>query len=355
MPHPKVKIADNSGNEVAVTDNALHVNVAGATISTGDIEVNSEFPAAAVMTDDFANPTTTSVMSMLMGYDSSGSNWNRILTGTGSMSPSVLRVTLADDDPAVVKLGTIDTDTGNISNDTSSIKSSVQIIDNAIYVDDSSFTLGSGSGIPIMGYYGTQTITGNNAGILRCDGSGRLMVEIDSTTPDSETCFQLNGEAWGNVDIGVGVYAVRNDTLAALSNVDDGDYTPFQVNASGALYVEVATSTALTVDLGSNNDVTVSSGSITTSHDITGMVSGADVDIGTSSAAILGSTACKRVDIMAHQDNTGYIWIGGTNVAVNRGIRLAPGDFYSIDIDNVANIYAVATVDQEDIVFNYYT
>ena len=29
MPHPKVKIADNSGNEVAVTSNALDVNIAG--------------------------------------------------------------------------------------------------------------------------------------------------------------------------------------------------------------------------------------------------------------------------------------------------------------------------------------
>ena len=40
MAHPKVKISDNSGNEVGVTDNRLDVNVAGATIETGDIDVN---------------------------------------------------------------------------------------------------------------------------------------------------------------------------------------------------------------------------------------------------------------------------------------------------------------------------
>ena len=40
MPHPKVKIADNSGNEVAVTSNALDVNIAGgATIDIGDVEI----------------------------------------------------------------------------------------------------------------------------------------------------------------------------------------------------------------------------------------------------------------------------------------------------------------------------
>ena len=40
MAHPKVKIADNSGNEVAVTSNALDVNIAGgATIDIGDVEI----------------------------------------------------------------------------------------------------------------------------------------------------------------------------------------------------------------------------------------------------------------------------------------------------------------------------
>ena len=40
MAHPKVKIADNSGNEVAVTGNALDVNLAsGANIDIGDVEI----------------------------------------------------------------------------------------------------------------------------------------------------------------------------------------------------------------------------------------------------------------------------------------------------------------------------
>ena len=40
MPHPKVKIADNSGNEVAVTSNALDVNIAGgSSIDIGDVEI----------------------------------------------------------------------------------------------------------------------------------------------------------------------------------------------------------------------------------------------------------------------------------------------------------------------------
>jgi len=42
MPHPKVKISDDSGNTVAVTSNALDVNIAGgASIDIGDVEVIS--------------------------------------------------------------------------------------------------------------------------------------------------------------------------------------------------------------------------------------------------------------------------------------------------------------------------
>ena len=47
--------------------------------------------------------------------------------------------------------------------------------------------------------------------------------------------------AQGTTDTGVPALVVRNDTLADLSGAD-GDYAPLQVNATGALYVEVKTS-----------------------------------------------------------------------------------------------------------------
>jgi len=40
------------------------------------VTVDSEFPTAAAITDNFTNPTTTSVMAMVMGWD--GSAWDRI-------------------------------------------------------------------------------------------------------------------------------------------------------------------------------------------------------------------------------------------------------------------------------------
>jgi hypothetical protein len=47
--------------------------------------------------------------------------------------------------------------------------------------------------------------------------------------------------AQGTTDTGVPALVVRNDTLADLAG-SDHDYAPLQVNASGALYVEVKTS-----------------------------------------------------------------------------------------------------------------
>ena len=37
MPHPKVKISDNSGNEVSVTSNKLDVNASGSIITSNSL------------------------------------------------------------------------------------------------------------------------------------------------------------------------------------------------------------------------------------------------------------------------------------------------------------------------------
>jgi hypothetical protein len=96
-------------------------------------------------------------------------------------------------------------------------------------------------------------------------------------------------------------------------------------------------------------------------HDITAILSDDNPSVGTSAEKISGAdgdVACKRIDIMAHPDNTGYIWVGDSAVSVNGlngGIRLSPGDFYSMDIDNTGDVYAIATVADENVCFNYFT
>ena len=194
MPHPKVKLSDDSGNTVGVTSNRLDVNVAGATMSTGDIEVNSEFPAAATIADDFANPDTTSVMSMLMGYDTTGTNWNRLHTNAGAMGTGTLRITLATDDThfgaiaaSADKEGGVHAQLHYIANNQNTVVTNTGSINSSI-----------------ISYVGALIAT--------------------------------TGAGYSEGNTGSPALVVRNDTLASLVSVDN-DYAPLQVNATGALYV----------------------------------------------------------------------------------------------------------------------
>ena len=64
-------------------EDALNVDLSDSVTVT----VDSEFPAAAAITDDFANPTTTSAMSMLMGWDTS--TWDRVQIGDGTAASAL--------------------------------------------------------------------------------------------------------------------------------------------------------------------------------------------------------------------------------------------------------------------------
>ena len=67
--------------------------------------------------------------------------------------------------------------------------------------------------------------------------SDSIKVDIVSGSEYAEDAEHSSG------DTGTFVLGVRNDTLATLGGAD-GDYSPLQVNASGALYVEVASASA---------------------------------------------------------------------------------------------------------------
>ena len=66
------------------------------------------------------------------------------------------------------------------------------------------------------------------------------------------------------------------------------------------------------------------------------------------------SIACKHVDIMAAIANTGIIYVGGAGVTASTGIALYAGDVYSLNIDDVDNIYVLASVNGENVQFTVY-
>jgi len=155
------------------------------------------------------------------------------------------------------------------------------------------------------------------------------------------------------------VGGVRNDTPLSIT---DGDTGPIRVGEEGEVIIDVVDGGILESALDG-----IESGLVTlfqellnlTSNNtqrITGMQSDQNPGVDWVTAEVLkSSTACKRVDMQADSSNTGYIYVGGSDVSATKGIRLAPGDFYSIDIDNTADIYVLASVDQENIFFTYFT
>ena len=361
MPHPKVKIADNSGNEVGVTSNALDVNIAGgATIDIGDVDM-------------FLDGGTA------------------VLGGAGDVAAGVLRVTIADDDPHFGEVGA------------------------------------------------SADIDGTIHGQLRYIANGLAPLATQGTLSSIQTintyiagAFKAEDAAHSSGDVGVHNLGVRNDTLAALAGTD-GDYAPLQVNASGALYVDIAdggqldtiidtletTLTAIETDQaaievlltgmdsdtdairgylsnlngtqyqddanwtdGSSKHLLVgglyqssmqsvtdgdvapfqvdANGVIKVAHAIAG---GADGVTTVSSAGtdveLASSTACKKVDIQAQTDNTGLIAVGFTGVdateATGTGVILNAGDTYSLEINNLNLIYIDSTVSGEGVRYTYFT
>jgi len=453
MPHPKVKISDDTGNAVSVTSNRLDVNAylsATPTIDIGDVSLLLDGTAA-----DYG-------------------------TGNVNTSGRTLRVTLASDDPAVALLTTIDTDTGailvvnagmsgslaTIAGDTTDIESYFTlpgiewtaqrgIMADVVRNDDlaSLFSVGDGDITQLQvnskgGLYVTgsevenaavqseplliggrydsssRTLGDGDAGAIALNASGHVLMDVvdggqldallDTIKVDTEaieTAVELLDNAIsGNemqVDIvsaptltvdGSGVTQPVSGTVTAnLSATDNAvldamvvDLAAMEVlltgmdvdtnaikgylnNLSNTLYTDDedwsdnSSTHQLVGGLYQSSMQSVTDGDVApfqvdangvlrTSHSITGMQSDSNEGVDDSTAEVLkSSTACKRVDMQADPANTGYIYVGGSDVSAVKGIRLAPGDFYSIDIDNTADIYVLASVDEEDIHFTYYT
>ena len=76
---------------------------------------------------------------------------------------------------------------------------------------------------------------------------------------------------------------------------------------------------------------------------------------GTGGSGLANSSIpCKHIDIMAAVANTGIIYVGGSGVTAATGIALYAGDVYSLDIDDVNNVYVIATQDGENVQFTVY-
>jgi len=404
VPHPKVKIADNSGNAVSVTSNRLDVNAylsATPTIDIGDV-------------------------SLLLGGTAASTN-------AGTMDAQTLRVTLATDDTHWGTVGTAADVDGTahgqlryIGNATNSNASYLNTIDTDIGLvkDVLNFAVSTTGGQYAEGDGGflatgvrNDTLASlvsvdhdhapfqvNAAGALYVDiaDGGQLdtiidtlettltaietdqaaiealLITIDSDTDAIKTAVQLIDNVIDGTEMQVdivssatlsvnshavtnaGTFAVQTTAantsafigrLTANSGVDIGDVDVTSIAAGDNNIGNVDIASALPAGTNAIGIV---------GHDITGMVSDRDLDVGTSAEKIhtAADVAIKRIDIQADPANTGYIYVGDSGVAGNGsggGIRLAAGEFYSLDIDNTGDVYVSASIADENVYYTYFT
>ena len=226
MAFPKFQTKEVLNKVLNAGEDALNVDLADSV----SVTVDSEFPDAAAITDNFANPTTTSAMSMLMAYD--GSAWDRVTIGGGTEA-TALRVTIASNSTGVV---TVD---GTVSVSGLLADGHAVTIDNAS--DDEVYVRGSGSagsadagvitvqGIgsgtalavtessPISGF---ATSANQSTIIGHVDGVETLLGTIDSDTDATKTATEASQAAlekmlYGNALVITAVHGGDTQALGA--------------------------------------------------------------------------------------------------------------------------------------------
>jgi hypothetical protein len=232
----------NSGKD------ALNVDLSDSVTVT----VDSEFPAAAALADDSGNPTTTSVGSHLLGYDSGNTNWNRVeVDDAGHLQIDVLSITAGDNNIGNVDIASIAAGDNNIGNvDIASAlpagSNTIGVVDlgstdNAVLdaiaaslaLLDNSIQSGNELQVDIVG-----SLPAGSAAIGKlAANSGVDIGDVDVTSlPASTNTIEVVGDAAedaavaGNPLLSGGRYDATQRTL------DDGDAGALAIDPSGALY-----------------------------------------------------------------------------------------------------------------------
>lgn len=297
----------------------------------------------------------TAVVQMMSPGALSGSEgswtYTSFVCGAGAVGTGVQRVTLASDDPAVAKLTTIDTDTGNCA-------TSLATLDNIVAVDDAAFTLGSGSGVPMMAYYGPQEVGVGDCGVVAMTSGGRLYVDtelgqaqatapskgvaIQGRTSGEEAYYALIDES-GHFQIDVVSCASHAVTMTTLPDTASGDLAAIKTatqlidNAISGAGFNITQFAGAAVPIGAGTEAAAVR--VTLATDSTGVVS---IDDGGNTITVDGTVAVTHdaltelaaaIDTQVQCDIVGAL-PAGTNaigkLAANSGVDIGDVDVTSI-------------------------
>jgi len=233
---------------------------------TGDITI-AEFPAAAAITDNFANPTTTNVMAMGMWWD--GAAWDR----APGNSADGLTVNLGTNNDVTTDI-TQYADGGTQANPTGTVALGLDHnSDEMRAIPVQGLSTAITYGVPTMGVYVTggtiPTLTDaqvytprlNVNAVTMVDGSGVTQpVSITGDLPDTaqgdiallSSAVKQEDTAHSTADKGIPAWAVRNDAGTALAA--DGDYIPLITDSAGKLWIRDLTHVSDSVKIGDGTE-----------------------------------------------------------------------------------------------------
>jgi hypothetical protein len=153
--------------------------------------------------------------------------------------------------------------------------------------------------------------TGNEL-VVNADGSINVMADVSivSGSDKAEDAAHASG------DIGTYILAVRQDTLANSVSAD-GDYASLKVDATGALYVNVAASGSLTV-----SDAALAATAIANAANPLGVAD-------TAEAAVASALANRKYLWIYNNANT-KVFLGSSGVTAANGFPLSPGSYMEL-------------------------
>jgi hypothetical protein len=155
------------------------------------------------------------------------------------------------------------------------------------------------------------------------DGTDFLAINADGSINVNADISVVNGHekaedaAHSSGDIGSYMLGVRQDVLASSTSAD-GDYASFKMSAAGALYVNLAESSAsITV-----NDAALANSAIISKSLTLGVAD-------TAQAAVTSALAARKYLNIYNNDNN-KIFVGGSGVTAANGFPVSPGSYLDL-------------------------
>ncbi len=228
------------------------------------------------------------------------------------------------DNDAVDLLTTIDTDTGVIAGDTTSMDATLTALSKA---EDAAHSSGDQGIMSLAVRNDTKAALAGTSGDyipFQMNASGELYVKDEDMLTELQSITHAEDVAHVSGDVGVMSLAVRNDTLAALAGTD-GDYAPLQVNASGALYVK------------HDGDLDVND---TANTSIANAVN--TLAVASTAEDVVASPLSNRKYLYIYNNDNRRMFVGATGVTASNGFPIAPRSYLelragaSIDIEYVS-------------------